>query len=181
MDRNAPVINWTHGNALDLDSGGNLLVSFRNLNEVTKIDTRTGAVIWRMGGVRNQMTFENVDMPVFMHQHGLRAIGGGALQLLDNLGDARGSRAERYQIDGASRTVRLSASFGSRAGIVAQIGGNTQALGDGHTLVSFGNGGGVEEYDAAGNVMWRLTGNPGYVFRAQRIRSLYTPGVGDPR
>ena len=181
VDRNASVINWTHGNALDLDSDGNLLVSFRNLNEVTKIDTRTGAVIWRMGGARNQMTFENVDMPVFMHQHGLRAIGGGALQLLDNLGDARGSRAERYQIDGANRTVRLSASFGSRAGFVAQIGGNTQALGDGHTLVSFGNGGGVEEYDAVGNVVWRLTGNPGYVFRAQRIRSLYKPGVGDPR
>jgi len=181
VDRNAPIINWTHGNALDLDSDGNLLVSFRNLNEVTKIDTRTGAVIWRMGGARNQMTFENVDMPVFMHQHGLRAIGGGAVQLLDNLGDARGSRAERYQVDGARRTVRLSASFGSSAGIIAQIGGNTQMLGDGHTLVSFGNGGGVEEYDTAGNVVWRLTGNPGYVFRAQRIRSLYKPGVGDPR
>jgi hypothetical protein len=25
------------------------------------------------------------------------------------------------------------------------------------------------------------TGNAGYVFRAQRVRSLYRPGVGDPR
>jgi hypothetical protein len=47
--------------------------------------------------------------------------------------------------------------------------------------VSFGSAGGVEEYDAAGTVVWRLTGNPGYVFRAQRIRSLYHPGVADPR
>ena len=32
-------VNWTHGNALDLDGdGGDLLVSFRNLNEIAKID-----------------------------------------------------------------------------------------------------------------------------------------------
>jgi len=39
----------------------------------------------------------------------------------------------------------------------------------------------VEEYDAAGNVMWRIEGDAGYVFRAQRIRSLYEPGVGTAR
>jgi hypothetical protein len=39
----------------------------------------------------------------------------------------------------------------------------------------------VEEYDAAGNVVWRIEGEPGYVFRAQRIISLYQPGVGLPR
>ncbi|MGH9888292.1 MAG: aryl-sulfate sulfotransferase, partial [bacterium] len=36
VDLAGPVINWTHGNALDLDRDGNLLVSFRNLSEVTK-------------------------------------------------------------------------------------------------------------------------------------------------
>jgi hypothetical protein len=181
VDRNASVINWTHGNALDLDSDGNLLVSFRNLSEVTKIDTRTGAVIWRMGGARNQMTFENVDMPAFARQHGLRAVGGGQLQLLDNLGDPHGSRAERYRVDDARRTARLSDSFASPAELVALIGGNAQLLSNGHTLVSYGNGNGVEEYDASGNVVWKLVGNTGYIFRAQRIRSLYRPGFGDPR
>jgi len=48
-------------------------------------------------------------------------------------------------------------------------------------LVSYGNGGSVEEYDRAGNVVWKIGGNPGYIFRATRIRSLYTPGAGDPR
>jgi hypothetical protein len=47
--------------------------------------------------------------------------------------------------------------------------------------VSYGSGAGVEEYDRLGEVAWKLAGNPGYVFRAQRIRSLYQPGVGDPR
>ncbi len=84
-------------------------------------------------------------------------------------------------LDETRRAARLSDTYGSTAGIVAQVGGTAQALGNGHTLVSFGSGGGVVEYDAAGQVTWRLAGNPGYVFRAQRIRSLYRPGIGDPR
>jgi hypothetical protein len=180
-DRSTNPINWTHGNALDLDTDGNLLLSFRNLSEVTKIDTRTGAVMWRLGGAHNEFTFENGDMPAFARQHGVRATGNGRLVLLDNLGHRLGSRAERYEVDAARHVARLSGSYASAAGLVAQVGGTTQALADGHTLVSFGNGGGVEEYDAAGAVAWRIAGNPGYVFRAQRIRSLYHPGVGDPR
>ena len=180
-DRTGSAINWTHGNSLDLDTDGNLLVSFRNLSEVIKIDTRTGAVVWRMGGSRNQFTFENAAAPAFARQHGLRAVGTGRLLLLDNLGDPLASRAERYEYDEARRTVRLSASYPSSRGVVAQIGGTTQSLPGGRALVSFGNGGSVEESDAAGNIVWRIEGNPGYVFRAQRIRSLYRPGVGDPR
>ena len=52
---------------------------------------------------------------------------------------------------------------------------------DGRTLVSFGTAGRVEEYDATGNVVWRIEASPGYVFRAQRMKSLYQPGVGLPR
>jgi len=65
--------------------------------------------------------------------------------------------------------------------VVTQIGGSTQPLPGGHTLVSFGTAGRVEEYDAVGSVVWRIEGNAGYVFRAQRIPSLYTPGVGAAR
>jgi hypothetical protein len=180
-DRVAPVINWTHGNAMDLDDDGNLLVSFRNLSEVTRIDTRTGAVIWRMGGARNEFTFDSADMPPFARQHGVRSTGRGQLLLLDNLGQRPGSRAEHYSVDGERHAARLTGTNASAAGLVAETGGSAQALHDGHTLVSYGSGGGVEEYDAAGRVVWRLTGKPGYVFRAQRIRSLYRPGAGDPR
>ena len=180
-DRNAAVINWTHGNALDLDVDGNLIVSFRNLSEVTKIDTRTGAVLWRLGGVHNQFTFDVADPMPFVRQHGARALGGGQLLLLDNLGQTLGSRAERYALDESRHSARLSGTYASSSGLVAQVGGSTQALANGKTLVSYGSGGGVEEYDASGRVVWRMLGNVGYVFRAQRITSLYRPGAGDPR
>jgi hypothetical protein len=181
VDRTMPVINWTHGNALDIDRDGYLLVSFRNLSEVTKIDTRTGDVLWRMGGKNNQFTFDDAPAAAFMGQHGVRATGAGQVTLLDNLGQPGGSRAERYAVDDARRVAHLSDSFDAPAGLIGQIGGSTQSLPDGHTLVSFGNGSAVQEYDAQRNVVWKIVGNSGYIFRAQRIRSLYRPGLGDPR
>ncbi|CAN5378498.1 hypothetical protein BH23GEM2_BH23GEM2_17410 [soil metagenome] len=177
----ASMLNWTHGNALDLDGDGNLLLSFRNLSTIVKIDTRTGAVVWHMGGSRNEFDFENTAMPPFSGQHGLRATGQHRLLLLDNVGEHDVSRAERYEYDEAARRVRLTDAYvSSRPGVIARLGGTTQDLPGGRTLVSFGNGASVEEYDAAGNVVWRIEGDPGYVFRAQRIRSLYSPGAGDP-
>jgi hypothetical protein len=180
-ERAGRQVNWTHGNALDLTGDRQLVVSFRNLNEITKIDTRTGAVIWRMGGLANQFTWEDTPAPAFLAQHGLRVPGGSELLLLDNLGHSDGSRAERYRYDEAGRTVRLVQSYGADAGVMAQLGGNTQSLPGGRALVAFGNGGRLAEYDDGGRVVWRIEGDAGYVFRAQRILSLYHPGVGTPR
>ncbi len=180
-DRAGSSVNWTHANAIDKDWDGNILVSFRSLSEITKIDVRSGAVLWRMGGLRNQFAFENTPMPPFARQHGLRSTGPGRLVLLDNAGEAFGSRAERYEIDEARRTARLSTSYAPTPLVVAELGGTTQDLPGGRILVSYGNGGRVEEYDAEGSVVWRIDGNAGYVFRAQRITSLYRPGIGSPR
>ncbi len=174
----SPTINWTHGNALDLAADGTLVVSFRNLNEVTGIDTRTGRVKWRLGGEQSDFTFVGALPPAFVGQHGVRLVGG-EMQLLDNLGDPAESRVERYRLDPAARTATLVAAFAPSVRVVARLGGTTQALANGHTLVSYGNGGRVEEYDAAGRVVWQILGSAGYVFRAQRIQSLYTPGTGD--
>lgn len=181
VERSKPAINWTHGNALDIDNDNNLLVSFRNLSEITKIDARNGTVIWRMGGLHNEFHFIDTPTPPFARQHGLRASGNGRILLLDNLGDPSGSRAERYELDEVQRVARLTGTLDPGAGVVAQLGGTTQLLPAGRTLVSFGTGGRVEEYDADGNVVWRIDGNTGYVFRAQRIRSLYEPGSGSLR
>src|SRR2546428_777778 len=179
--RTGPSVNWMHGNSLDLDSDGNLIVSFRSLSEITKIDTRTGAVLWRMGGLKNQFTFQDAGAPAFSFQHGVRLTAPAHLLLLDNLGDPAGSRAERYAYDAALHTAQLVASYGPSPGVTAQLGGSAQDLPGGRTLVSFGPAGRVEEYDASGQVVWHIEGNAGYVFRAQRIRSLYRPGVGSPR
>ena len=174
--RSSANVNWTHGNSLDIDADGNLLVSFRNLNEITKIDSRTGDVLWRLGGLGNQFARAG-GAPAFAGQHSVRAATGG-LMLLDNVGDSLTSRAERWAIDPATHVATLLGSQASQPAVVTTIGGSVQALPGSRMLVSFGTEGRVEEYDAAGQVRWRIEGAPGYVFRAQRIRSLYAPGVG---
>ena len=175
VDRVGANVNWTHGNALDLDVDGNVIVSFRSLNEITKIDAANGAVIWRMGGKANQFTFLDTPLPAFSHQHGARLYSGDTLLILDNLGNSNESRAERYVVDQIGKTARLVQSYGSTPPVITQIGGSVQALPGERTIVSFGTTGRVEEYDATGRLMWHIDGNAGYVFRAQRIRSLYAP------
>jgi hypothetical protein len=133
-----------------------------------------------MGGRANQFAFAD-PLPPFRHQHGLRAAGAGVLSLLDNLGEPDGSRLERYELDEAARTVRLQRSAAPTPATVAQLGGTTQILPSDRTLVAFGNGARVQEFDQTGAMVWEIQGNPGYIFRAQRFGSLYEPGVGSGR
>jgi hypothetical protein len=181
VERTGSQVNWTHGNALDIDDAGNVYLSFRNLNQIVKISRAAGEVAWRLGGPGNEFTFVDGPNPPFARQHGLRITGPGAFVLLDNLGDPAGSSARRYEIDETARTVRLAATYRAQPAVVAALGGTTQPLPGGRVLVSYGSGARVEEYDAAGHVVWRIEGDTGYRFRAQRILSLYQPGVGLPR
>jgi hypothetical protein len=179
--RTGASVNWTHGNAFDIDPDGNILVSWRSLNEITKIDGRTGMVLWRLGGRRNQFTIIGGDAAPFAGQHSVRSLARGEVLLLDNVGDPRESRAERYLLDDATKVAQLAQAHASVPSVVTEIGGSVQRCQSGRTLVSFGTAGRVEEFDDQGHVVWRVDGHAGYVFRAQRIRSLYEPGVGTRR
>jgi hypothetical protein len=170
------AVNWTHGNSFDVDTDGNLIVSFRSLDEITKIDAQSGAVLWRMGGLRNEFTFVGSPTSGFSRQHSVRVIGPGRFIILDNLGAGVGeSRYERYLVDVGAHTATLAQSYGSAPGVLTAIGGSVQAVEADRYLVSFGTEGRVELFDASGAKLWGIDGNPGYVFRAQRIRSLYAP------
>ncbi|MCB0081228.1 MAG: aryl-sulfate sulfotransferase, partial [Caldilineaceae bacterium] len=108
QDLTLPVIDYAHGNSIDVDSDGNLLVSSRHLDEVTKINHQTGEIMWRLGGKANQFTFLNDSRP-FIKQHSARRLDNGHLLLFDNgdgqLGDdpattpGRYSRAAEYALD----------------------------------------------------------------------------------
>lgn len=172
-ERTGRASNATHSNGIALDSDGNLLLSFRSMNEVTKVDAVTGAILWRLGGLRNQFTFVNDAKGGFERQHGLRPAGPGEIQLLDN-GVTAPSRFVRYLINPVTLTALAVFDFRDSPTTFTPVGGSTQPYANGHGLVSFGRAGRVVETDPAGNRGWELTGiNNVYVFRAQRIASLY--------
>lgn len=168
----AQAVNMTHGNAIDLDADGNVLVSFRSLDELTKIDVTSGEILWRLGGRANQFS---IDDPTrnFARQHGLRLVGPGVLQLLDN-GEAAPSRLVRYLIDEQGLTAQRVFEYAHESNAFTLVGGSTDVLAGDRALVSFGRAGRVVETDATGAPIFELTGLEGqYIFRAFRIPSLY--------
>jgi hypothetical protein len=169
-------VNWTHGNSFDFDTDGNLLIAFRSLNEISKINVQSGVVMWRMGGLRNQFTFQGAPDAGFSRQHNVRVVGPGRFIILDNIGlSITESRYERYLVNADARTATLEQSYASTPPVRTLIGGSVQVAGPDRYLASFGTEGRVELFDASGVKLWHIEGNPGYVFRAQRILSLYAP------
>lgn len=142
---------------------------------MTKIQAETGEIIWRFGGGQgNQLTFVDDPKGSFERQHGLRVVEPGVIQLLDN-GDAAPSRLVRYRIDEQALTATLVLEVIDAPTTYTPVGGGTDVLAGGGALVSFGRAGRVLESSAAGERTWELTGIDGlYVFRAQRIPSLYS-------
>lgn len=129
-------IDYAHCNAVEPDTDGNILLSSRTLDEVTKIDRQTGAVIWRLGGQGNEFTF--VNDAGFEFQHDIRRIENGHITLFDNGMAARGySRAVEYELDEAAKVITRTWEF---IGPFAGCCGNAQRLPGGNTFISWGNG-----------------------------------------
>lgn len=167
------ILNLMHGNAVEFDFDGDLLASFRNTNEIVKIDAVTGEILWRFGGRRNEFTFVDDPKGTFQRQHGLRVVAPGVIQFLDD-SDAPPSRLVRFAIDEGAREARMLWEYIDGPEVHTLVGGNSQVYADGGGLVAFGRAGRVVEVDALGAKRWELTGIDGaYVFRAQRIPSLY--------
>src|SRR5262249_23611389 len=77
-------LDYTHFNAVTIDpTDNNLLTSFRHTCEIVKINRRTGQVMWRLGGKRNQFTFVNEheeNAPYYtVGQHDVHRLANGNL------------------------------------------------------------------------------------------------------
>jgi hypothetical protein len=106
------VIDYVHGNSIELDNDGNILLSCRHMDEITKININTGDIIWRLGGSHNEFTFTN-DPPHFSRQHDVRRIANGNITLFDN-GNYHvppRSYAKEYQVDEVNKTATLAWSY----------------------------------------------------------------------
>ncbi|HYV91566.1 MAG TPA: aryl-sulfate sulfotransferase [Chitinophagales bacterium] len=109
------TVDYVHGNTIELDFDGNLLISSRHLDEITKIDLSTGDIIWRMGGENNEFTFiDNPDtLKPFSHQHHFRRLPNGHYSLFDN-GNYQypeRSKAKEFVLDQVNKTATLVWSY----------------------------------------------------------------------
>ncbi len=140
-DLTEDLIDDVHSNAIEIDVDGNILLSSRHLDEITKIDHTTGNIIWRWGGKNNQFTFIN-DTLHFSHQHSIRKTPTGTYILFDN-GNFRTpafSRALEYQLDEKAKTATLIWQYRHTPNVVSIAMGSVQRLSNGNTLIGWGTG-----------------------------------------
>jgi hypothetical protein len=101
----------THINSVEELGGGDLLISLRHTDAVYRIDGRTGAVIWKLGGTPTSASLDTAldpNEPLFGGQHDARQLADGSITVFDNGTDLnRPPRAVRYRI--ANGTARLIA------------------------------------------------------------------------
>ncbi len=134
------IVDWTHCNAVELDNDGNILLSMRHFNEITKINRSDSSIMWRLGGKGNQFTFTN-DTDMFLGQHDIRRIPNGNITLFDN-GAAgppfHAGAGKEYQLDESQLTATLAWEYVESPGSFSQATGNTQRLPNGNTMIDFG-------------------------------------------
>jgi len=180
-----PTLDLVHPSSLTLDLDGQYIASFQAVDQVAKIDARTGNMLWRFGGMRNEFTLLGDPLGGFHGQHSVRVLANGNLLLMDNhiRSSALTSRAVEYQLDVAARTARLVWEYRPAPAIASPIMGSVQRLASGNTLVAFGAAGQVAEVDAASRAVWTASladdaaapagFKPPQLYRAIRIASLY--------
>ena len=134
-------IDYVHGNSVEQCPDGNLVISCRHMNEITKIDRQTGDVIWRMGlhAVNNQFSFPN-DSRGWSAQHDARILPNGHLTLFDNGNDLTPlySRALEFALDEQSLVATKVWEYQHVPEVSGLFMGNVQRHGDGSTTIGWG-------------------------------------------
>ena len=146
---NLRTLDYCHLNSLEQDTDGNIIASFRNMDEVTKINRTTGKIIWRWGGKNSFFTFGGSDKIPFSYQHDVRRIGNGHITMMDNgnyhttmwgdgsIHDTAWSRAIEYDLDESS--LRATPVWEYSNIDFTYAAGNVQRLPNGNTFICSGD------------------------------------------
>jgi hypothetical protein len=175
-----PPLDFDHPNSLDVDRDGNYVASFRHMGEITKIDRRTGAIMWRLGGRNNQFTIVNDPLGGFSAQHSVRVLDDGNLLLYDNglRHNPPESRAVEYRLDTTTKTATAVWQYRRVPPVFTPFLGSVQRYQNGNTLIAFSTAGLIVEVDPNGNPVWEgilKLGTPTtpIIVRALKVASLY--------
>lgn len=136
---NPNKVDWTHANAVERDIDGNILISLRHFNEITKIDFQTGNILWRLGGKRNQFNFLN-DPVRFTGQHDIRRRSDTSVSLFDNGQYSNPSRCRgvEYALDEENKTATLVWEYIYDSALHSVACGNHHYAENGNHLIDFG-------------------------------------------
>jgi hypothetical protein len=157
--------DWFHINAVHLDTDGNLLISSRFTWTIYKVNLRTGAMMWQLGGKHSTFTIkaapgqklDNAD-EIFAFQHDPEALGGNVYTVFDDESDGQAefssSRAVTISLNLAAHTATLIKSVNQPEGLTAAATGNAQTTRNGDLFVSWGGLSYFSEFSPTGKLLF---------------------------
>lgn len=136
---NDDPFDYCHGNAIEEDDDGNILLSFRHLNAVYKINRTNGSVIWELGGQNSDFTFINTNG--FSGQHDIRKLTNGHYSLFNNanmMAAPKISRGMEFALDTVNWTATLINEVIHPDAFFARAMGNFQQSANGQSTICYG-------------------------------------------
>jgi hypothetical protein len=132
--------DWTHGNTLSLGPRGNVIVSFRHLNQIISLSPDFKTVEWRLGGPESSFSFPD-PTDRFHGQHTAQELPDGRILMFDNGNhrpDGEYSRALELELDFGAMTARKVWEYRHRPDMFAYMMSSTVRMPNGNTLINFG-------------------------------------------
>ena len=174
------AFDYFHGNSINQDSDGNLVISARNVWGIYKINVKTGRIMWQFGAKGDQKLSEP-----WCYQHDIVPLGNNRYSLFDDGSAGPGclpgasahpSRALIIQVDPNHHpaTMKLIRTYTHNPPLLATICGSLQLLEGGDALVGWGDVPVTTEYSANNSVLMDLTMS-NWSYRSYRF-----PWVGIP-
>jgi hypothetical protein len=169
--------DFFHINSIERLVDGDYLVSARNTWCIYKIDGRSGEVVWRLGGKRND--FAMGPGTVFAWQHDARLHPGNLLSLFDDGGGPTvqpQSKGLVLALDVKRKRALLHRRYTHFPTVHAQALGSMQRQPNGNVLVGWGTAPYFSEYTDGGRVVFDARLPRG----GQNYRTLRFPWRGEP-
>jgi len=155
--QSAVANDYAHINSMSIDpKDNNIIASFRNTDQVLKIDRKTGDIIWRLGGTNSD--FLMTDNQKFLRQHHATYINDNTILLFDNgFTTLRNStRIVEYTINETTHTI--TGFKETSVPLFCQFMGSVQKIGNDYLV-----GGGSQPY------IWRINANTGAVVFEKKL------------
>lgn len=142
-----------HMNALNFDTDGNYLVSVAMEDQIWKINSKTGELMWKFG--RNG-DFKMDSTAWFSFQHAINVNSDGDYMLFDNNLFREVSRTLSFHLDTAKMTATTKINAPLPTVKYTSRMGNGYLLANGNLLQTSAKTGSVMITDKNGKVLWEL-------------------------
>ena len=146
--------DWSHANSVNVTHDGNYIISFHHFDQVWKIDSGTGEIIWKLG---KNGDFELDDDNIFYKQHAVHELDENEFLIFDN-GDIvrKYSRALKLKINEDDMSIVSSKSVFLADSLFSFKQGSVYEIEDKKYLFCLAAKNKIAVIDELGNILWQV-------------------------